>query len=180
MRSIHFQKDKSIFKLSELPADAYAASMGLPGAPQIKFKEQGKAGAKSKSGGLAQTVEAEASVRDVVGSSDEAESDLDEDIPDVQDENDGGSALAGDQQGLEDEDVQEPKLQDDLEEDDDGDDEDDEDEKDHKKEMDNEDGKDELDDQEEEVGGGVSDDDEGSTNGQIARVSLDFPLGACA
>ncbi|WOO79492.1 ATP-dependent RNA helicase DBP4 [Vanrija pseudolonga] len=42
MRSVHIQKDKSIFKLSELPAEKYAASMGLPGAPQIKLLDQGK------------------------------------------------------------------------------------------------------------------------------------------
>ncbi|TXT03897.1 hypothetical protein VHUM_04320 [Vanrija humicola] len=42
MRSVHIQKDKSIFKLSELPAEKFAASMGLPGAPQIKLLDQGK------------------------------------------------------------------------------------------------------------------------------------------
>jgi ATP-dependent RNA helicase DDX10/DBP4 len=30
-------KDKSVFKLDELPVDQYAASLGLPGAPKIKF-----------------------------------------------------------------------------------------------------------------------------------------------
>lgn len=40
MRSIHIQKDKSTFKLSEYPAEKYAASMGLPGAPQIKLLEK--------------------------------------------------------------------------------------------------------------------------------------------
>ncbi|EPQ51768.1 DEAD-domain-containing protein [Gloeophyllum trabeum ATCC 11539] len=37
MRSVYLQKDKSIFKLEELPAEAFAASLGLPGAPKIKF-----------------------------------------------------------------------------------------------------------------------------------------------
>lgn len=37
VKSIHVQKDKGIFKLKELPLDDYAASMGLPGAPRIKF-----------------------------------------------------------------------------------------------------------------------------------------------
>ena len=31
------QKDKSIFKLEELPVQRYAESLGLPGAPKIKF-----------------------------------------------------------------------------------------------------------------------------------------------
>jgi len=37
VRSIHIQKDKEVFKLSELPLEDYSASMGLPGAPKIKF-----------------------------------------------------------------------------------------------------------------------------------------------
>ena len=37
VRSIHLQKDKEVFKLSELPLEAFASSLGLPGAPKIKF-----------------------------------------------------------------------------------------------------------------------------------------------
>ena len=37
VRSIHIQKDKEIFKLSELPLEDFSASLGLPGAPRIKF-----------------------------------------------------------------------------------------------------------------------------------------------
>ena len=37
VRSIHIQKDKDIFKLDQLPLEEYAASLGLPGAPKIKF-----------------------------------------------------------------------------------------------------------------------------------------------
>ena len=37
VRSIHLQKDKEIFKLKELPLEEYASSLGLPGAPKIKF-----------------------------------------------------------------------------------------------------------------------------------------------
>ena len=37
VKSIHVQKDKEIFKLKELPLEEYAASLGLPGAPRIKF-----------------------------------------------------------------------------------------------------------------------------------------------
>lgn len=44
VRSVYLQKDKSIFKLDELPVDKFAESLGLPGAPKIKFlnKEQAK------------------------------------------------------------------------------------------------------------------------------------------
>ena len=37
VRSIHIQKDKEVFKLSELPLEEFSASLGLPGAPKIKF-----------------------------------------------------------------------------------------------------------------------------------------------
>lgn len=37
VKSIYVQKDKEIFKLKELPLEDYAGSLGLPGAPRIKF-----------------------------------------------------------------------------------------------------------------------------------------------
>lgn len=37
MRSIYLHKDKSIFKLEELPVERFAESLGLPGVPKIKF-----------------------------------------------------------------------------------------------------------------------------------------------
>ncbi|KAH0354200.1 P-loop containing nucleoside triphosphate hydrolase protein, partial [Aureobasidium melanogenum] len=37
VRSIHIQKDKETFKLDKLNLEEYAASLGLPGAPKIKF-----------------------------------------------------------------------------------------------------------------------------------------------
>ena len=37
VRSIHIQKDKDVFKLNELPLVEFSASLGLPGAPKIKF-----------------------------------------------------------------------------------------------------------------------------------------------
>ncbi|KAF4637725.1 hypothetical protein G7Y89_g341 [Cudoniella acicularis] len=38
-RSIFVQKDKEIFKINEYDLEGYAASMGLPGAPKIKFQK---------------------------------------------------------------------------------------------------------------------------------------------
>ncbi len=38
-RSVFVQKDKDIFKIRELDLEGYAASMGLPGAPKIKFQK---------------------------------------------------------------------------------------------------------------------------------------------
>ncbi|KZT64113.1 DEAD-domain-containing protein [Daedalea quercina L-15889] len=37
LRSVHLQKDKSIFKVGELPVERFAESLGLPGMPKIKF-----------------------------------------------------------------------------------------------------------------------------------------------
>jgi ATP-dependent RNA helicase DDX10/DBP4 len=37
VRSIYVQKDKEIFQIDKLPLEEYAASLGLPGAPRIKF-----------------------------------------------------------------------------------------------------------------------------------------------
>ncbi|KAI4124739.1 MAG: hypothetical protein LQ338_004657 [Usnochroma carphineum] len=37
VKSIHLQKDKEIFKLDQLPLEEFSASLGLPGAPRIKF-----------------------------------------------------------------------------------------------------------------------------------------------
>jgi ATP-dependent RNA helicase DDX10/DBP4 len=37
VRSLHIQKDKEIFKLDKYPLEEFAVSLGLPGAPRIKF-----------------------------------------------------------------------------------------------------------------------------------------------
>ncbi|KAI1109701.1 ATP-dependent RNA helicase DBP4 [Nemania sp. NC0429] len=38
-RSVHLQQDKEIFNLKKLDLEAYAASLGLPGAPMIRFEK---------------------------------------------------------------------------------------------------------------------------------------------
>ncbi|KAI1170662.1 ATP-dependent RNA helicase DBP4 [Nemania sp. FL0916] len=38
-RSIHLQRDKEVFKLKDLDLEAYAASLGLPGAPILQFEK---------------------------------------------------------------------------------------------------------------------------------------------
>lgn len=37
LRSVYLQKDKSIFKLNELPVERFSEALGLPGMPKIKF-----------------------------------------------------------------------------------------------------------------------------------------------
>ncbi|KAF5668174.1 atp-dependent rna helicase dbp4 [Fusarium heterosporum] len=39
IRSLHLQKDKDVFKFNKLDLDGYAASLGLPGTPQLKFRK---------------------------------------------------------------------------------------------------------------------------------------------
>jgi len=43
MRSVYIHKDKATFQLDKLPADRFAAALGLPGAPKIKFLAREKA-----------------------------------------------------------------------------------------------------------------------------------------
>ena len=46
-KSIYVQKDKEVFKINDYDLEGYAASMGLPGAPKIKF-QKGDDGKKIK------------------------------------------------------------------------------------------------------------------------------------
>ena len=48
LRSIHLQKDKSVFKLDELPIERFAESLGLPGAPKVKFLKKQSGHGKQK------------------------------------------------------------------------------------------------------------------------------------
>ncbi|KAG8786571.1 ATP-dependent RNA helicase dbp4 [Ceratobasidium sp. 428] len=41
VKSIHLQKHKSIFQVDKLPLEEFAASLGLPGTPKVKFLDQG-------------------------------------------------------------------------------------------------------------------------------------------
>ncbi|KAM0250121.1 hypothetical protein ACHAP5_002438 [Fusarium lateritium] len=38
-RSIHLQRDKDVFKFNKMDLDGFAASLGLPGTPQVKFRK---------------------------------------------------------------------------------------------------------------------------------------------
>ena len=37
LRSVYLQKDKSIFKIDEMPVEKFSEALGLPGMPRIKF-----------------------------------------------------------------------------------------------------------------------------------------------
>ncbi|GLB39922.1 putative RNA helicase [Lyophyllum shimeji] len=60
LRSIHLHKDKSIFKLDELPVQRFAESLGLPGAPKIKFLNKEIAKMKKNASRIAETTRAAA------------------------------------------------------------------------------------------------------------------------
>ena len=79
MRSVHIQKNKAIFRLSQLPAEAYAASMGLPGAPRIKLLDKEGRGNFKERGGSSRTTVADPTPLDVVAISDEEDVDGDGD-----------------------------------------------------------------------------------------------------
>jgi len=97
MRSVFIQKDKEIFKVDEMPAEEYAASMGLPGAPQIKFsggagKVKARGGVKSrggvKNGDVDEEQEEEEEVpRGVVGSDEDSGVDEEDEEDEISGEN---------------------------------------------------------------------------------------------
>ncbi|CAO3664112.1 unnamed protein product [Umbelopsis ramanniana] len=80
MRSVYLQKNKDIFKVHDLPAEEYAQSIGLPGAPKIKFvkasaaKDAQRAEAKAKQAVATKAEEEESS-------SEEEDSDIEESLP---------------------------------------------------------------------------------------------------
>ena len=84
MRSVYLQKNKDIFKVPNLPAEEYAQSIGLPGAPKIKFV---KSSAKASAAKEAQRAEimakaaAKADEEEEEESSSEEESDAEENMP---------------------------------------------------------------------------------------------------
>jgi ATP-dependent RNA helicase DDX10/DBP4 len=87
LRSVHLHKDKSIFKLEELPTERFAESLGLPGAPKIKFLSRGVAKAKKNA---SRTVEA--AQRDAREDREEEE---DSDDDDEQSDEEAGSVASG-------------------------------------------------------------------------------------
>lgn len=46
VRSVYLQKDKEVFDVLALPLEKYAASLGLPGAPKVKFVKEASAARK--------------------------------------------------------------------------------------------------------------------------------------
>jgi ATP-dependent RNA helicase DDX10/DBP4 len=77
LRSIHLHKDKSIFKLTELPVERFAESLGLPGAPKIKFLSKEVAKQKKNKSRAVEAAQAEVlkEKAEIEGDSDDSEGD---------------------------------------------------------------------------------------------------------
>ncbi|KAJ7120979.1 P-loop containing nucleoside triphosphate hydrolase protein [Mycena epipterygia] len=93
LRSIHLHKDKSIFKLAELPAERFAESLGLPGAPKIKFLSKEVAKQKKNKSRAVEAAQAE-----ILKEKAEAEADSDD-----SDEDDGEMHDSSEEEEAEDE-----------------------------------------------------------------------------
>lgn len=57
MRSVYLQRNKDVFKVHELPAEEFADSLGLPGAPKIKFVAKAAAKAAEKASKIKRILE---------------------------------------------------------------------------------------------------------------------------
>ncbi|KAG6909727.1 hypothetical protein DXG01_015715 [Tephrocybe rancida] len=80
LRSVHLHKDKSIFKVNELPVQRYAESLGLPGAPKIKFLDKDIAKHKKNASRIVEAARA-AAVKEREEEEDSIASDEDGDAP---------------------------------------------------------------------------------------------------
>lgn len=72
VRSVYLQKDKEVFDVLALPLEKYAASLGLPGAPKVKFVKEASA-ARKKAEAKARALEKLAASEATVVSSEGAE-----------------------------------------------------------------------------------------------------------
>ncbi|KAF9011962.1 P-loop containing nucleoside triphosphate hydrolase protein [Cyathus striatus] len=64
LRSIYLHRDKTIFKVDELPVERFAESLGLPGAPKIKFLSKEIAKQKKNASRTVAAAQAESSEED--------------------------------------------------------------------------------------------------------------------
>ncbi|KAI5479785.1 ATP-dependent rna helicase dbp4 [Pseudohyphozyma bogoriensis] len=83
VRSIYLQKDKSVFRMDDLPLEEFAASMGLAGAPKIRFTSKEEASKAKNKARQVEEIKAELGAGLVAGSDDES------------DEEEGGASKSG-------------------------------------------------------------------------------------
>lgn len=75
---MYLHKDKAIFKVEELPADRFAESLGLPGAPKIKFLGKEIAKKKKNVSRTVAALQAEIAKEQEAKANDESDSEADE------------------------------------------------------------------------------------------------------
>ena len=90
LRSVHLQKDKTIFDVTKLPAEAYAASLGLPGVPKIKFLSREQARVKKNASRDVAKVQA------AKDSDDDGDEDVESDAGDESSDEEEEEGAAGD------------------------------------------------------------------------------------
>ncbi|KAG9091380.1 ATP-dependent RNA helicase dbp4 [Ceratobasidium sp. 370] len=78
VKSIYLQKHKSIFQVDKLPLEAFAASLGLPGTPKVKFLDQATSKKRKNESRQAQLTAARANVNESVESESDSELSRDE------------------------------------------------------------------------------------------------------
>lgn len=94
LRSVHLQKDKTIFDVTKLPAEAYAASLGLPGVPKIKFLTREQARVRKNASRDVAKLQAASSDDDEEQGGGEEEAEEDE----GDEESESGSGESGDEE----------------------------------------------------------------------------------
>ncbi|KAH8116475.1 DEAD-domain-containing protein [Phellopilus nigrolimitatus] len=91
MRSVYLHKDKTIFQVDKLPARDFATSLGLPGAPKIKFLAKEAAKKKKNASYIVAEAQREAGLPEQIAES--GESDADEISSDEEGEEEGNSQV---------------------------------------------------------------------------------------
>ncbi|KAF8062332.1 P-loop containing nucleoside triphosphate hydrolase protein, partial [Lyophyllum atratum] len=90
LRSVYLHKDKSIFKVDELPVQRFAESLGLPGAPKIKFLNKEISKMKKNASRVAEAARAEA-LKEKEEEDEESEDDADNSSSSSESDEDIGS-----------------------------------------------------------------------------------------
>ena len=99
VRSVYLQKDKSVFKLDGLPLEEFAASLGLAGAPKIKFVSKQTAAAKKNAVRQVEDIRKEAGLIAPASDSDGEDEDEDEEASEGSEDEGGGVGKLSEEEG---------------------------------------------------------------------------------
>ncbi len=105
LRSVYLHKDKSVFKVDDLPVERFAESLGLPGAPKIKFLSKEAVKRRKNASRTVEAAEAdvmeekEASNSKIRTTADSEESNSEDDDVSGESGSEGDSSSAGENDG---------------------------------------------------------------------------------